>query len=618
MALIGSLGALAGAGVFLVLAAACGNRILRACKVTWENDLEKLLFQAAAGVIAFEGVLALALWSGRVRAAVYCALLLLAMAGVFLLGETLALLRRLLHGSRASRGIDKLLLLAIGLVLLFAGLAAVAPLTGSDALHYHFTAASLLLRAGFRPEFSLAHSFWTGQGHLLILTGLALGGEKLALALLLAGGALAAAVAGCLARKWMPRTWAIATALAFLLTPVVFWQMTAAGAPDLWMAFFVPLGVLSVARANEDAAVGHVIIAGLLAGAIAGTKYTGCIFAGSLALVLLIGVRSPKRLAVFFASALAAGIWPYIRNFAWTGDPVFPFAMRWLAPQQIHAQTVASLLSDTRAGVPKVWWHALDFPLFGSFHEPSPGFWHFFGPLCLAFAPLVAVARRKTPLWRCALVVWILGGVAVGVTSDMTRFLLPVFPVALAAAFAGAAHLRESKWKAAGALACASIAVFSIFGAGGMLLYNRGAVSAAAGLIPRDAYLRQRGPDYAKAEFVNRTIGPVFTDGTVLVFFRHLYYLRVPFMSGDPENSWAVDSKRLQTGAAWREFFREHRVRWVARAPGYPEAIAAPLRELEASGVLVPFARDQVEDIAGMRIQGQRIRVEIVVLRVVD
>src|SRR5260370_33654823 len=97
-----------------------------------------------------------------------------------------------------------------------------APLTGSDALHYHFTAPLLTLRNGFAPNFNLANSFFTGQGHLLILTGLALGSEIFSLALIFLGGVLPASAGDCVALMLVSRGWAWLCDLGHLLTPVAF------------------------------------------------------------------------------------------------------------------------------------------------------------------------------------------------------------------------------------------------------------------------------------------------------------------------------------------------------------------------------------------------------------
>ena len=146
-------------------------------------------------------------------------------------------------------------------VVLYAGLAAMAPLTGSDALNYHFTQPRLILLQGYHANFFSAHSFLTGQGHLLILAGLALGSEKFALGLLWLGG-VTSALAGVAWRDAGCRQLGRGVALAFVSTPVVFWQMSTAGAPDMWMSFYTTMCVLMIVRAEESGKLIHAGLAG--------------------------------------------------------------------------------------------------------------------------------------------------------------------------------------------------------------------------------------------------------------------------------------------------------------------------------------------------------------------
>ncbi len=129
------------------------------------------------------------------------------------------------------------LFVLLPVVVLVEFLTSIAPLTGSDALHYHFTTQKLILEQGFHPIFSIAHSFLCGQSHLLILFGLALGSEKFAMGTIFLGGLLTAFALACLAARWAPRGLVEAITLLFLLTPVIFWQVSSSGAPDIWMAF---------------------------------------------------------------------------------------------------------------------------------------------------------------------------------------------------------------------------------------------------------------------------------------------------------------------------------------------------------------------------------------------
>jgi len=618
MALMASLGALCAAGVFCFFAMACGHRVFRFCQLEVSSDTEHLLLCVALGVIAFETAFFFLEPARTLRIGILLLLAIVVAVGILELRQVRPRLARIVRNVATGLRQEKLLLLAIFLVLLFEGFAAMAPLTGSDALHYHFTAPLLVLRGGWHPDFFLAHSFLTGQGHLLILAGLALGSEKLSLALLFLGGALSAAAAACLARKWMSRARSLVAALTFLLTPVVFWQITSAGAPDLWMSFFAAMGVLAIARCGEDRRTGLTVFAGIFAGALAGAKYTGCIVAASLALAYFWETRSFRRLALFFCAAFTSGIWPYARNFVWTGDPVFPFLLHPYARVEINSYALSGILADTGATGARNAWRFLNFPFFANVDHAHLGFWQFFGPLCLVFAPLLLLTVRNTPLWRAVLIVWAGTSLGIGATSGMTRFLLPILPIALAAVFAGAAALREMEWRFARHIAKVSIGLFLLMGAAGLLLYSRAAVAAAAGLTSREDYLLQRAPDYAKAEFVNGVLDGKGSTERVLVFFRHVYYLRVPFAYGDPVASWPVDPQRLNTPEAWKSFLRGQGIRWVVRAPDYPPAIAAPLRQLEGAGDFVPIAQGEVSSFEGMRIFGVRKTTPIVVLQVKD
>ncbi len=130
-------------------------------------------------------------------------------------------------------------------------LLALAPVSGSDALHYHFNAPRLQAETPGQPVFAVVNSFFTGQAHLLIGLGFALGSSQISMEFIFLGGCLSAAALFQLSRQWMPRPWAFAVALTFIATPMVFWQMSVAGAPDIWMGFYVPSPVFSPALPRE-------------------------------------------------------------------------------------------------------------------------------------------------------------------------------------------------------------------------------------------------------------------------------------------------------------------------------------------------------------------------------
>jgi len=505
---------------------------------------------------------------------------------------------------------------ALVAVLLIEGVAAMAPLSGSDALHYHFAAAQWVLSSGFHPNFFSTNSFLTGQGHLLILAGLALGSEKFALGLLYLGGVLAALAGACLARRWMPETGAWMVALAFVLTPVVFWQMSTAGTPDLWMAFFAVLTVLQIARAVETQEWKSAALAGVFAGTVAGSKYTGCVIAASAGLALLVQSRSWKAIAVFCAGAVNAGVWPYYRNWLWTGDPVFPLLMRKLQPENVNAQAMATFLADTGANLHQSTIAFVRYPVFAAIDAGNLGLWQFLGPVCLCFAPLVIFAVRRTALWRTVLLVWVLSAAGIGMTSGILRFALPVYPLALAAVMAGVWAIPRRGWGALRGMATLTLAVFLTVSAAGLVFYQRHALAAAAGLMTRDAYLEKVAPDFGKVRFVNEALRGREGEGKALVFFRHVYGLKVQAAYGNPEASWGVDPRQLKSDSAWGELFQREGIRWVVKSPEYPVAIREQLEQMETDGELVAIARAEVVDFAGNRMRGVREKVPVVILEV--
>jgi Dolichyl-phosphate-mannose-protein mannosyltransferase len=188
--------------------------------------------------------------------------------------------------------------------------------------------------------------------------------------------------------------------------------------------------------------------------------------------------------------------------------------------------------------------------------------------------------------------------------------------LAIAAVFAGVARLDSLRWPVARGVARALVWSFVLAGVGGLMLYGRSALGAAIGITGRQEYLARKAPNCGEVELLNGTLGKEVSPEKVLVFFPHVYYLRVPYLRGNPDASWAIDPLRFQTDDEWRTLFRDEHIGWVVRAPEFPAPIAQPLNRLEAEGSLVPVAESDASDFANMRITGQRQLTRIVVLRV--
>ena len=601
---------------FAFAAACVGNAILRLLRVELDTDAEHLLVAGGIGVISIEMLLFGFENVQQVRTGSYVILALLCVSFVAGAGLLAPRCYRIGKSVFSFRGVDRFLLLIIGLVIVGEFLTSLAPLTGSDALHYHFTTQKRILEFGFFPDFSISHSFLCGQNHLLILVGLALHSEQLAMGLIFLGGLGTAFALGCLIVRWASRSVALAISLLFLVTPVVFWQISSSGAPDIWMAFFAGTAVLVVCQQRSRGSWQQALLAGLLAGGVAGAKYSGCFVAASLAIAIAIEYRSLLGTALFCSGSLLTGVWPYLRNFFWTGDPVFPFFMTILYPARVNPIALGNLLADTGSSHSPQFDQLVPFLFFAGMRKGAPGFWDFFGPAVLALAPLLIFARRNFRKWRIPAMVWLLSALTMFWTSGLQRFLLTVFPLALACIAVGINHAEYKDWKIVTIFSRCLIVLFCAMGLAGLAVYSREPIAAALGFVSKADYLEARSPEYQEVEAINRVVKGQGDGGKTLLFLRHTYSVDVPYVNGDPATSWMINPERLRTAGDWKEFLRQQGIAFVVRSPKYPKAIEVPLSELEANGVLTPIADLLVQDFQGKRILEHRANISVVMFTV--
>jgi hypothetical protein len=602
---------------FLLGFVSLGSVALRTVPARIFSNTEYFLISAAVGVTITETLFFVIQPTNRFR--------LFALIIVGVLAATSILERKVLRecvvealrSVRPVTGIEKVLLAGITVVAFVEFLASMAPLTGSDALNYHFTVQKQILQHGFQPIFSNSHSLLCGQQHLLILLGLSLGSERLALAFIYLGGILSAAAMAYLISSWTSRRTAGLFTLLFLLTPIVFWQISISGAPDIYMAFFVCVAVILLVKSADSASWQLLALAGLVTGGIAGSKYTGCLIAASLLAVVVIKFRSSRLVLAFLSASVISGCWPYLRNLVWTGNPVFPFFSASLSPDLVSAYTLRNLANDTGAASAHHLSQFLPFTFFAELQKQSLGFWDFFGPVVVALSPVAFKVCYKKQGWGIALSVWFLSATGLFLSSGLPRFLLPVYPLALTFAAAGALPVSGEKWRIVNRVACGVVVLMIAIGAIGLVMYSHNALFAALGFQSKEEYLEQASQDYRVVETVNRMLGDRSLQKTALVFIRHTYYLEVPYLNGNPGTSFEVDPDHLTTPSQWKDFLDKKGIGYVVRSPDYPPAIAGPLSEMEKSGDLTPFKEARVEELQGKRINQDRTQIEVVILKFV-
>jgi len=618
MALIAAVGHLCVVVMLACLAIAFGTRMLKWLDLPTRGGLEDALYAAGLFFVALEiGLFALTRL-GWLRESVVLGALV---ATALLSGDGWLRLPELARASagqmRAIRRAPLTTLVAILVLLCLATNAfmAMAPLTGSDAMHYHFTVPMLEVGKPASAIFWLANSFLVGQGHLLIALGIALGSDRISLGLIFLGGVLTAAALFVLSRKLIStERWAWVAVLAFVSSPMVYWQISTSGSPDIWMAFYTTLVVLAAARAVETGERRWWCIAGVFAGAVAGAKYTGWAVPLALVVCCFLLLRSWKPAALSALWALPIGVLPLVRNASWTGDPFFPFLTHWLTPGAVNSYAFRAMIADTHAGsfnrsLAGLVAYPFNFALRGNEY----GFGQYFGLLVLTFAPLLLLSIRKGFLAQAAAVVWAAVLLSNALSCQMARFLLPVFPLALALVFTGVAESFRRGWKIVSAGCCGTLLLSLLFGLGSEALYARDFLPVVVGLEKQTAFLERMAPDYPATAFINKS-----TQGTgkVMVFFRHLYYLKPPFIEGRPENSWLMDPARVAEPRALLAFLHCENVRWVVKAPDYPQPLAPAFQALEDQGTLRPAFSADVSTFTGFRVYGQRMPVRVVILEV--
>jgi hypothetical protein len=298
--------------------------------------------------------------------------------------------------------IDGLILCVIIIALIFDLLEAMAPPADADTLAYHFALPKQFIE---EHQIKFVPRAVDGAIPLLIqmtyIPVLALGGElSLTLWTALTGWA-AAAMLYLFARRHLNVTWSLALALLFLTTPAILFG-AGTGQVETRMALFITSAILSMLIGTQERNIRYIILAAILVGFVAASKFTGLVFAAAFLPVIVFRSKSFKTLLIFGAVAFLVGSQWYFWNWLHTGDPVFPLlygaleyadASYW---DDAH-QAAYKIMFTTESVVPKniAWLVAYPFfatiAAFDAFESTRTGL----GPL-----PLIILPFALGAFWR--------------------------------------------------------------------------------------------------------------------------------------------------------------------------------------------------------------------------
>lgn len=348
---------------------------------------------------------------------------------------------RLMRRVRVASPEEKALALYVSAAFGGSLLLALAPPLGWDSLFYHLPEARwYLAEGGIRPlPLDVPHLHYPCLVEMLFLWTMLLGGERAAVLLHWGYGLLLTAAVVGLSRQVGRRAapWAAALLVSMpMLFALASWAYT-----DLALATYLTLGLWSVLLWREERNRAYLVLGGASTGLALGVKYTAA--PGALGLFVLVclwawgGPRRPLRdVLPFTTAALLAAAPYYLRTWAFTGNPVYPFlfgGVRWDAWR-------AQWYAEAGTGIGPNVGELLALPLTATLGVRDVNYYDGrMGPLFLAFLPIFAWALlrarpRPQALWGCLLVagVQVLGWTAGVVWSRalfQSRLLLPALAV---------------------------------------------------------------------------------------------------------------------------------------------------------------------------------------------
>jgi hypothetical protein len=213
-----------------------------------------------------------------------------------------------------------------------------APPTDWDGLFYHLTLPRLYIeRARIVPLTEIPHQFFPALVEQLYLAEMLLRGDIAAKLVHYAFMLLLAGIVYLMAQQHIDPdlSWSAVTLYAAIPMVAVLggWAYT-----DLALAFYQMAALYALLRWFQQRRLSWVALSGLLCGLALGTKYTGFLCPLYLLSVIVVQVarRQVASRQALHAMGLLVGVsipvaspW-YLRNLAFTGNPVYPFAFRWL------------------------------------------------------------------------------------------------------------------------------------------------------------------------------------------------------------------------------------------------------------------------------------------------
>ncbi|HPP73500.1 MAG TPA: glycosyltransferase family 39 protein [Armatimonadota bacterium] len=439
---------------------------------------ERLVFESALG-LGFLGLLILALGLLQLFALPYFAGLLLLMAALSwkslsgVISNAISCLRKLRQIRwQAETAAIGVLLLVIGFFTL---IRALAPPIGDDwdSLAYHLAVPKLFLQHHgiYYVDFT-SHSNFPFTWEMLYSLGLAFDSIALAKLFHFMAGVLLVGAVYSLGKRHLTVGSARLGALIVATMPLVVWEATTAYV-DLATALYSLLVVYALMNYTAEGDRRWALLAGISAGMAAGTKMTALIMAAIAVVWILWPKGAPKQpriktaFIVALLSMVIAAPW-YIKSWAYTGNPVYPFAYSVFGGRN-WSETAAELYRedqlkfglgrDAAAFLTLPWNLAFRFARFNDYgarwprdFDELPQFsgdvqTHLssVGPMFLVLLPVIVLSALRQGRHRPLLAASLAMTVAWFFMMQNTRYLIPILAILAPAAAYSTEVLKARK-----------------------------------------------------------------------------------------------------------------------------------------------------------------------------
>ncbi|HAX61891.1 MAG TPA: hypothetical protein DCX95_04975 [Elusimicrobia bacterium] len=234
---------------------------------------------------------------------------------------------------------------------------------------------------------------------------------------------------GFLREKYYGKT-SIFASLIFAITPAIV--MLASGTYiDLGLTFYLFLSFVSLMKWTETSKNKWLILSGLLCGFSLGIKYTAGISAIIFILIIFYTAISKKenifsKIIIFVSFAFLVFLPWLVKNYIFTGNPVFPFYIFGSTPDYIQ-KYLSHVSQHGTSGVFDFfnlpWNLTMEGIKFG-------GGFDIIGPFYLVFLPVLFLITKTDKLVKISFIYLMLYFFFWSISAKVLRFLIPIFPVA--------------------------------------------------------------------------------------------------------------------------------------------------------------------------------------------